>query len=886
MNEIKEIIRKAKMYLMLHWKTLMYIEIGILLFSAFLSSVIQQTGENLVHRRYSPLYIYYYGVHKGTLVFVALFLFLSGVILYRKIFIDVRDKKMDEEMGIEILQGDDSYGSAGKMDEAEMRECFDLTTFEKTNKQIYGRLDKTHCYVLTDKTQEMLGPHQLVAGCTRSGKTATQFMPAFFQCIKRGESIVCTDPKGELRKLTKQLARKYGYETYEFNTIMPILSDSINFMKLVSSFDDARVFTDIIMNNTEGDGNHHEDFWAKAERALICFGILYVMEAKDIKEEDKTFYKVYEILTQTDEGTLVDKVNALPDNSYAKSQYRLFERNGEGTQGGIITGVGTRLQFLNDPAIRYITGHDEINIEDIGRKPTILYMIASDMSSANNVLNSIFYSFLFIKLAALADRRYNQRLKVPVNIYLDEFPNTVKIPEFPKKLSTIASRGMKCMICVQDIGQMETMYPGKQFANILGNCGVKMCIGTNDTFTAQYFSDLSGQMTIGVETEREAAHHFLPYLFRGEYQKSKGAGKRPVYFPDEVLRMEPEKMLISLRGHNIKKVDKYPYYEMPMYDEIEKELYLEHEPKWWDKIKNSNSKDEDFDWWYEQYDYLQQNIEEMKAEEEEEERKKLSENTIAPLPKTVADRIKQKGMEDAVTVVKAVLQTIFELLQEKLEKQGPFNKKEDESKSKVRATGEKKEPRQEAKKQEEASESHNSNVDHADITDNTVNTCVFDEDDIPDSAFDEFDEEEPQVFSDQLDEDDEDDEEIFFGGNDSSFYDEEEEEDTEEKMSSFMEMGTLKDAGIKKQEVSSGKKEEKPRLKDTSTLEGSMKKPTAPSQPSHQAPAENTTAGQVDTSKMTPEEKREWAKKNRERQTNEREKMRRNAYRSSNTKGL
>lgn len=74
-------------------------------------------------------------------------------------------------------------------------------------------------------------------------------------------------------------------------------------------------------------------------------------------------------------------------------------------------------------------------------------------------LNSLFFSFLFIKTIRRADRNKEKRLKRQLCILLDEFANIGQIPDFQQKLSTIRSRGIFCVIVCQHIAGLTSLYP-------------------------------------------------------------------------------------------------------------------------------------------------------------------------------------------------------------------------------------------------------------------------------------------------------------------------------------------------------------------------------------------------------------------------------------------
>ena len=84
--------------------------------------------------------------------------------------------------------------------------------------------------------------------------------------------------------------------------------------------------------------------------------------------------------------------------------------------------------------------YDELELTEIGREKTALFVIISDTDATFNFVVSIMYSQLFNILCDLADDVYNGRLPVHVRCLLDEFSNIGQIPQFEKLIATIRSR--------------------------------------------------------------------------------------------------------------------------------------------------------------------------------------------------------------------------------------------------------------------------------------------------------------------------------------------------------------------------------------------------------------------------------------------------------------
>ena len=61
----------------------------------------------------------------------------------------------------------------------------------------------------------------------------------------------------------------------------------------------------------------------------------------------------------------------------------------------------------------------------------------SDQDSTYQLLSSLFFSFLFIKLADFGKTCKGQSLPVSVNMVLDELPSIGNIPDLGRKLATV-----------------------------------------------------------------------------------------------------------------------------------------------------------------------------------------------------------------------------------------------------------------------------------------------------------------------------------------------------------------------------------------------------------------------------------------------------------------
>ena len=108
--------------------------------------------------------------------------------------------------------------------------------------------------------------------------------------------------------------------------------------------------------------------------------------------------------------------------------------------------------------LRELMEYDELELTEIGREKTALFVIISDTDATFNFVVSIMYSQLFNILCDLADDVYNGRLPVHVRCLLDEFANIGQIPQFEKLIATIRSREISASIILQSKSQLKAIY--------------------------------------------------------------------------------------------------------------------------------------------------------------------------------------------------------------------------------------------------------------------------------------------------------------------------------------------------------------------------------------------------------------------------------------------
>lgn len=473
------------------------------------------------------------------------------------------------------------YGTASWMTDKELKSVLELTTAEKATGIILGER-KGQLVCLPENTR--LNKHTAIFGASGTMKSRAVVRNALFSSIRRGESVLISDPKSEMYNDTSELFRKHGYEVKVMNLVDPMHGDSWNCMSdLNGNTMMAQVLTNVIIGNTSsGKGDH---FWDNGEANLLKALVLYTDLDKSLSPEQKNLAYVYQLLTRNSERTLTAMFDKLPMDHPARAPFNLFAQSSDTVKSGIILGLGTRLQVLQNEAVKQLVSYSDIDLTAPGRHKCAYYIILSDQETSMAFLSSLFFSFLFIKLTRFADSSPEGRCPVPVNLILDEFNNIGRIggapdgSDFCRSLSVIRSRDIRVMIAVQSLGQLQNRYPNNLWAEIIGNCDIQLMLGCTDDLTADYISERSGDMSIQVDSTMTVKKTVAVAQVIPQYRETQGQGKRKLLTPDEVLRLPHEEMLVIIRGQNILKLNKFDYTRHPMSKEMTRVSIMDYNPR-------------------------------------------------------------------------------------------------------------------------------------------------------------------------------------------------------------------------------------------------------------------------------------------------------------------
>ncbi len=406
-------------------------------------------------------------------------------------------------------------------------------------------------YVVTDDV------HSLCIGATRSGKSRTVVLQSICTLGLAGESMVISDPKGELYQYTYPFLERIGYHVYAIDFRSPLKSHRYNFLQpIINAVDMGDIplaidstwdITSSLVGEAKG-----ERIWTDGEASIIAAAIMAVVfennsniYSRQFQNMTNVFYFIANMCKMVDKSMPIeDYMKTLREDHPVKGLMAISEIAPSRTRGSFFTAALTTLRLFTNPLINSMTSSSDFNPKDLGNEKMALFIILPDEKSTYYSLASLLVSQIYEQLVKLADER-GGRLKRRVNFILDEFGNFTKIPDFANKLTVGGGRGMRFNLFLQSFAQLDEKY-GKEVSRIVqGNCQTWIYLQTDDQDTLEQLSKKLGKYT--VSTYSLSSSH-------GKYSspstgQSMNLTSRSLLEPDEIRLLSRPYSLVTSRNN-------------------------------------------------------------------------------------------------------------------------------------------------------------------------------------------------------------------------------------------------------------------------------------------------------------------------------------------------
>ena len=336
-------------------------------------------------------------------------------------------------------------------------------------------------------------------GPTGSGKTTSFFIPNLLSNNLRG-SIIVTDPKGELFKLTSKYQEKVcGRRILKFSPLEPMESERYNL--LTSCKDNSEVIelaSTLLFNGglsielSTGKKTGGAE-WIQMAEPLLAAAMLY---AKDLEYPFNNIEFAFKLLIDLDTEKL-DTLFTQCNNTDVKTQWYIFKSVGKAdrTEGSIKITLSSNMKLFTDNRVNSVSDKSTFDIESFRKTPTILYVTYPENKSS--YLAPFIAPFFSQAMSKLLDSYKDDSLAV--TMLFDEFGNIGMLNNMSINVATIRSREISMNICLQSMTQLFQVYGRENAKAILNNLKTKIVLpALTDTDTLSFISNICGDKEITV----------------------------------------------------------------------------------------------------------------------------------------------------------------------------------------------------------------------------------------------------------------------------------------------------------------------------------------------------------------------------------------------------
>src|SRR5574344_1682776 len=347
--------------------------------------------------------------------------------------------------------------------------------------------------------------HNLVIGATGSGKTKCLVDPMVQSLARKGESMIMTDPKGELFRDHSEMLKANGYKIVVLNFRNPEKGNAWNPLTLpyqlykAGNTDKATELLDDVAQNILYDPeNKNDPFWEKS--AADFFSGLALGLFQDAKEEQINLNSINYMSTVGEEN--------FATSNFTKEYFSLKGEDSSDyvfasntinapseTKGSILSVFREKIRlFASREQLSEMLSHSDFNMADIGKKKTAVFIIIHDEKTTYHALATIFIKQVYESLVDVAQSSPKGKLPFRTNFILDEFANMPPLKDVTTMVSAARSRAMRFTFIIQNFAQLNDIYGKEKAETIRSNCGNLIYLISSELKALEEISKMCGEV--------------------------------------------------------------------------------------------------------------------------------------------------------------------------------------------------------------------------------------------------------------------------------------------------------------------------------------------------------------------------------------------------------
>ena len=350
------------------------------------------------------------------------------------------------------------------------------------------------------------GYHNMIIGSTGSGKSQAISFPFINVMAKAGESMIVTDPKGELYEGTAVELKKRGYNIVLLNFRDPDKGSGWNpftipyeLYKAGNKDKAIEMLEDLAKNILYDESSKSDPFWNNTSADYFA-GLAWAL-FQDANDSDEVNINSINYMATVGEQKL-GGTNYIKEYFSGKdpTSTECIKVNStisapNETKGSILSVFNQKIQlFSSRETLSEMLCHSDFNMEDIGRKKTAVFIVIQDEKKTYHSLVTIFLKQCYETLVRVAQENEGGKLRYRTNFLLDEFANMPPLSDVDAMVSAARSRNIRLSFIIQNFSQLNDVYGKEKAETIRGNCGNTIYLLSTELNALEEISKMCGEM--------------------------------------------------------------------------------------------------------------------------------------------------------------------------------------------------------------------------------------------------------------------------------------------------------------------------------------------------------------------------------------------------------
>lgn len=440
----------------------------------------------------------------------------------------------------------------------------------------------------------------ILLGRPGTGKSRRFFKPNILNAS--GETIIVTDPKGELLRDCGMSLVNRGYDIRVLNLVDKWKSDHFNPLMYIKKApkhhhlldvnnglsmkeemekndwiaeDDVMTLINTLMLNTKSEtieSNTGDPFWEKAEMVFLQAIMYYVIF--NYEDKDKNFKTILELIRlaepdkdgKSELGKLFDRWAVKDPDNIGIKQWNHFKVSASSPKmmSTIIMTASARLAPFNIAELEEMTVDDTMDLYRIGAKgdegKIAIFIITSPNNQTFNFLANIMYSQIFSIIDYNASRN-NGSLPSGCQLYMEEWSQLGVIPRFLEMLAYVRGLNVGIVTGLQSLSQLKKVYKDN-WETALDCSDYILFLGSRSKETLEYLMNMLGRKTWYKRSSGRT------YSRQGSSSTNWDIVGRELAQVDEIARMEEGTCILLASGLRPFASKLYDLKKHPRYHEL------------------------------------------------------------------------------------------------------------------------------------------------------------------------------------------------------------------------------------------------------------------------------------------------------------------------------